>query len=175
VAAAGCRTFHVHARNAVLRGLSPRENREVPRLRYGEVYRLKREFPELEVVLNGGIADSAAIESHLRQVDGVMIGRAAYANPWLLADAGTSRAAVVRTMANYARRVPALRHVTRHMLGLFHGHRRARLWRRMLSDAARLSRNDPALLEEALAAVESHPEETSHECGTEARHVRIGS
>jgi tRNA-dihydrouridine synthase A len=175
VAAAGCRTFHVHARNAILKGLSPKENREVPRLRYQEVYRLKGEFPQLEIVMNGGIADPGAIESHLRHVDGVMIGRAAYANPWLIADPGASRAAVVRAMADYACGVPALRHVSRHMLGLYHGHRRARLWRRMLSDAGRLSQNDPALLEEALAAVESAPQENSHERRFEARQVRFGS
>ncbi len=173
VAAAGCKTFIVHARNAVLKGLSPRQNREIPPLKYPYVYRLKRDFPQLEIVVNGGIADPAAIESHLRRVDGVMIGRAAYGNPWLIADQGKSRAAVVRAMARYARRVPALRQVTRHMLGLFHGHARARLWRRMLSDAARLSHNDPALLGEALAAVESAPQETPHERGMEARQARL--
>jgi tRNA-dihydrouridine synthase A len=160
LAAAGCRTFIVHARNAVLKGLSPRENREVPRLRHEEVYRLKRDFPALEIVINGGIADREAIAAHLQHVDGVMLGRAAYHDPWLLAGAGITRAGVARRMAEYAaREVQAgtpLRHVARHMLGLFHGHPRARLWRRMLSDPARLLRNDPVLLLDALAAVEDN-------------------
>jgi tRNA-dihydrouridine synthase A len=156
VAEAGCRTFIAHARNAVLKGLSPKENREVPRLRYDEVYRLKREFPHLEIVINGGIAQKAEIESQLGKVDGVMLGRAAYHNPWVIAGPGRTRSGVVHAMAGYAAgQGTTLRHITRHMLGLFHGHPRARRWRQMLSDPARLSRNDPALLLEALDAVES--------------------
>ena len=155
VAAAGCGTFIVHARNAVLKGLSPKENREVPPLRYDYVYRLKRDFPALEIIINGGIVSIQEIEEHLKHVDGVMLGRAAYHNPWLLADAGKTRAEVVRKMANYAKGVPLIRHVTRHMLGLYHATPRARLWRRMLSDPARLERNDPVLLLDALDAVES--------------------
>ncbi|MBM3354962.1 MAG: tRNA dihydrouridine(20/20a) synthase DusA [Betaproteobacteria bacterium] len=164
VAEAGCRTFLVHARNAVLKGLSPKENREVPRLRYDEVYRLKREFPQLEIVINGGIASRAAVQAQAGLVDGVMLGRAAYHNPWLIAGEGITRAEVVRAMAGYARRQVSLRHVARHMLGLYHGHPRARRWRRILSDSTRLSRNDPALLLEALEAVESSNfQETSDE------------
>jgi tRNA-dihydrouridine synthase A len=156
VAEAGCRTFIAHARNAVLKGLSPKENREVPRLRYDEVHRLKREFPHLEIVINGGIAQKAEIESQLGKVDGVMLGRAAYHNPWVIAGPGRTRSGVVHAMAGYAAaQATTLRHITRHMLGLFHGHPRARRWRQMLSDPARLSRNDPALLLEALDAVES--------------------
>jgi len=164
VAEAGCRTFLVHARNAVLKGLSPKENREVPRLRYDEVYRLKREFPQLEIVINGGIASRTAIEAQAGLVDGVMLGRAAYHTPWLIAGEGITRAEVVRAMAGYARRQASLRHIARHMLGLYHGHPRARRWRRILSDSTRLSRNDPALLLEALEAVESpNFQETSDE------------
>ena len=155
VAAAGCRTFIVHARNAILKGLSPRENREVPPLKYDYVYRLKAEFPELEIVINGGITTWADITQHLAYVDGVMLGRAAYHNPWLLADPGRTRAQVVRAMYEYARGVESLRHVTRHMLGLYHGHRKARLWRRLLSDSERLRPNRPELLLEALEAVET--------------------
>jgi len=154
VAQAGCRTFIVHARNAVLKGLSPKENREIPPLKCDYVYRLKRDFPQLEIVINGGIVSQQQIQTHLRHVDGVMIGRAAYSNPWFLADAGRSRAEVVRAMYEYAKSVESLRQVTRHVLGLYHGMPRARLWRQMLSDAARLRRNDPALLLEALEAVE---------------------
>src|SRR5437870_4001826 len=155
VADAGCRTFIVHARNAVLKGLSPKENREVPPLKYEYVYRLKQDFPQLGIVINGGITSRQQIEEHLAHVDGVMLGRAAYHNPWLLADAGKTRADVVKRMAGYAKTVASLRQVTRHMLGLYHGHPRARLWRRLLSDSALLKQNDPGLLLDALDAVES--------------------
>jgi tRNA-dihydrouridine synthase A len=168
VARAGCKTFVVHARNAVLKGLSPKENREIPPLRYEIVQRLKRDFPELEIVTNGGLADWDAIEAQLARVDGVMLGRAAYHHPWLLAEADAriygngalpkSRAEVAAAMMAYAAREVAaggaLRHVTRHMLGLYHHAPRARLWRRILSDSARLARNDPRLIREALDAVE---------------------
>ena len=155
VAAAGCKTFIVHARNAILKGLSPKENREVPPLKYDYVYRLKDDFPDLEIVINGGIQTWDEIRGHLACVDGVMLGRAAYHNPWLLADAGKTRADVVRRMFEYAKNVDSLRHVTRHMLGLYHGHKKARLWRRLLSDADRLKRNRPELLLEALEVVEA--------------------
>jgi tRNA-dihydrouridine synthase A len=163
VAEAGCRTFIVHARNAVLKGLSPAGNRSVPPLRYAEVYRLRRDFPELEIVLNGGVTTREQITAHLGHVDGVMLGRAAYHDPWVLAAPGVTRAAVVHAMHAYAQRQAArgvhLRHVARHMLGLYHGQPRARLWRRMLSDPALLSRGDPDLLLEAQQAVESAAEE----------------
>jgi tRNA-dihydrouridine synthase A len=161
VAGAGCSTFIVHARNAWLKGLSPKQNREVPPLKHEFVYRLKRELPQLTIVINGGISTWPEIESHLAQVDGVMLGRAAYHNPWLLARDGgpPERALVVRAMHTYAQREcargAALRHITRHMLGLYHGTLRARRWRQMLSDAKRLAANDPGLLLEALDAVES--------------------
>ena len=158
LAEAGCRTFIVHARIAVLKGLSPKENREVPPLDYDFVYRLKEAFPQLEIVINGGVSSWPEIERHLSRVDGVMLGRAAYHNPWILASAGTQRAEVVRAMYEYASAQvaagTALRHITRHMLGLYHGHPRARLWRRMLSDPAHLAANDPRLLLEVLDAVE---------------------
>lgn len=158
VSEAGCTTFFVHARNAILKGLSPKENREIPPLRYDHVYRLKRDFPHLTVVLNGGLTTAAQVREQLAHVDGVMIGRAAYHDPWLLADAGKTRAEIVRAMVPYVERVVAsggaVRNVARHMLGLYHGTRRARLWRRMMSDSAALRRNDPRLLLEALDAVE---------------------
>jgi len=153
VAEAGCRTFIVHARNAILKGLSPKENREIPPLRYEYVYRLKRELPQLEIVVNGGIVSAKAIEEHLRHVDGVMLGRAAYHDPWVIADIGNTRERVVQNMYEYAKKHLPLRQVTRHMLGLFHSMPRARLWRRMLSDAALLAGNRPELLLEALEAV----------------------
>jgi tRNA-dihydrouridine synthase A len=165
---AGATAFIVHARNAVLKGLSPKENREVPPLRYDVVRRLKRDFPSVTIVLNGGLTDHAAIERELPFVDGVMLGRAAYHDPWLLAQADWklfgdapsthSRADVLRAMAAYAesqtaRGVP-LRAIVRHMLGLYHGQSNGRVFRRLLSDAAKLRDAGPAVLHEALAAVE---------------------
>jgi tRNA-dihydrouridine synthase A len=169
VAAAGCEVFIVHARNAVLKGLSPKENREVPPLRYDVVHRLKRDFPTLTIVLNGGLADWDGIERELAHVDGVMLGRAAYHDPYVLAEADRrlfdadaavrSREHVVRAMYDYARQEikygTPLRSIARHMLGLYHGQPRARLWRQMLSDATRLARNDAALLLEAVDATQS--------------------
>ncbi len=166
VADAGCTIFIVHARNAWLKGLSPKENREVPPLRYDFVQRLKREFPALTIVLNGGLVDLVAIEAQLPAVDGVMLGRAAYHDSWLLAKADArlfggaprARAEVVQAMIAYAERQRAggvaLRQIARHMLGLYHGVPRARLWRQRLSDAARLAANDPGLLAEARELVE---------------------
>ena len=179
ISEAGCRTFIVHARNAVLKGLSPKENREVPPLKYDYVYRLKQDFPSLEIVINGGIASSLSIEKHLLHVDGAMLGRAAYHDPWVVSDPGNDRRKVVIAMHAYSRKALSkeiqLRHIARHMLGLFHGHHRARLWRRMLSDAARLSRNDPALLLEALDAVEStSSKEMPHERGSQTRPIQVG-
>jgi tRNA-dihydrouridine synthase A len=154
VAEAGCRTFIVHARNAVLKGLSPKENREIPPLKYDYVHQLKHDFPKLEIVINGGITTRAQVDEQLRKVDGVMLGRAAYHDPWVLADAGKTRADVVRAMVAYAGRHLPLRQVTRHMLGLYHGQPHARIWRRMLSDSERLKTNGPELLLEALELVE---------------------
>lgn len=166
VARAGCSTFIVHARNAILKGLSPKDNRSVPPLQYGYVYRLKEAFPELGIVANGGIGSLAAIDAHSARVDGVMLGRAAYHDSYLLAAADArlsggvapTRAEVVRAMAVYAERErrggTPLRAITRHLLGLYQGEPRARGWRRMLSDAARLARGEPGLLLEALALVE---------------------
>ncbi len=168
VAAAGCEVFIVHARNAVLKGLSPKENREVPRLRYDVVHRLKREFPALTIVLNGGLTTWPAIERELALVDGVMVGRAAYHDPMLLATvdwrlfdvdtAPPTRARVVQALVPYVaaqrdRGVP-LRAIARHMLGLYHGMPGGRRFRQLLSDSARLADAGPELLMEALAEVE---------------------
>ena len=168
VAEAGCSVFIVHARNAWLKGLSPKENRELPPLRYDLVRRLKREFPALTIVINGGLVDLAGIEDQLEHVDGVMLGRAAYHDSWLLAQADAhlfgaavparSRREVALEMRTYAERQRArgvaLRQIARHMLGLYHGMPHARLWRRLLSDPARLAANDPALIDEAVERVE---------------------
>jgi len=168
VAAAGCEVFIVHARNAVLTGLSPKENREVPRLRYDVVHRLKREFPALVIVLNGGLTTWPAIERELTHVDGVMVGRAAYHDPMLLATvdwrlfgvetAPPTRARALQALVPYVaaqrdRGVP-LRAIARHMLGLYHGMPGGRRFRQLLSDSARLADAGPELLTEALAEVE---------------------
>jgi tRNA-dihydrouridine synthase A len=171
VGAAGCTTFIVHARKAILRGLSPKDNRQIPPLKYAYVYRLKREFPSYSIIINGGIDDWHAIEQHLPHVDGVMLGRAIYHDPYLLADvdrrcydpgaATPSREQVVAAMVSYAEQAVAhgtlLRNITRHMLGLFHHLPGARNWRRMLSDAQLLRANDPTLLLRALDAVRTLP------------------
>jgi tRNA-dihydrouridine synthase A len=149
LAQAGCEVFIVHARNAWLQGLSPKENREVPPLRYDFVYQLKRDFPALTFALNGGVVGDAAIAAHLAQTDGVMLGREAYHNPWAMidwdrrfwADDGTSapsREAVEAAMVSYmevqAKAGVPWSHVARHMLGLWHGMPGARAWRRVGSD-----------------------------------------
>ena len=168
VSDAGCSVFIVHARNAVLKGLSPKENREIPPLRYDVVRRLKREFPALTIVLNGGLVVWEAIERELANVDGVMLGRAAYHDPYLLADVDRrlfgetapppSRAEIVEELTSYARaqhsRGVSLRAITRHVLGLYHGVRGGRRFRQMLSDATQLRAENPALLAAALREVE---------------------
>ena len=164
VAESGCRVFIVHARKAWLSGLSPKENREVPELRYEWVYRLKREYPELTVVLNGGITSTAEVVEHLDHVDGVMLGRAAYHNPWILAELQAllfatrgvaSREEAVQALTRYlrlqvSRGVPA-KNVSRHLLGLFQGQPGARRWRRYISQHAHLEPDNERLLLEALA------------------------
>ena len=149
VADAGCTVFIVHARNAWLQGLSPKQNREVPPLRHDTVYRLKRDFPALTIVLNGGVTCDADIEAHLAQVDGVMVGREAYHQPWLLSGwdrrffgdtsaPAPDRDLVEAQMVDYMDRVAASgepwSHVSRHMLGLRHGLPGARHWRQVWSD-----------------------------------------
>jgi tRNA-dihydrouridine synthase A len=170
VAAAGCRTFVVHARKALLSGLSPKENREIPPLLYATVYRLKADFPTLRIILNGGVDTLTAVEAHLAAgVDGVMVGRKAYADPYWLTDVeaafldrvGTwqrpSRAAIVMAMAHYAeqemRKGIRLHHITRHMLGLYHGQPGARAWRRFLSTRGCAADAGPELLLESLQMV----------------------
>jgi tRNA-dihydrouridine synthase A len=149
VAPAGCDTFIVHARKAWLRGLSPKENREVPPLDYPRVHRLKRDFPALRIVVNGGLTDLDATARQLEHVDGVMLGRAAYQDPWLVASldaalfAGREPATLERVLARFLPYVESelaagtpLRSMTRHLLGLRAGQAGGRRWRRELSELA---------------------------------------
>ena len=164
VADAGCDVFIVHARNAVLKGLSPKENREIPPLRYESVRRLKHDFPRLAFVLNGGLTTLDAIETQLTHVDGAMVGRIAYHEPWLLAQVDArffgekspvgSRDEVIVSLARYAEcelaRGTSLRAIVRHVLGLYHGVSGGRRFRRILSDAGRLRDADVGLLADAV-------------------------
>ena len=149
VAEAGCRVFIVHARNAWLKGLSPKENREIPPLRYEIVHRLKREFPDLVIAVNGGLKTCEEIAGELAQVDGVMVGRDAYHNPWSLSDwdarffgeapSELTREGVEEAMVAYMEREAAARGtpwyaIARHMLGLYNGLPGARRWRQVWSD-----------------------------------------
>jgi tRNA-dihydrouridine synthase A len=150
VAAAGCSVFIVHARKAWLRGLSPKENREIPPLNYPWVYQLKKDFPQLSIVINGGIQTLQECQTHLEHVDGVMIGREAYQNPWMLAEVDSlligkdkpanSRDEVIAALLPYAEQQLArgahLNHITRHILGLYQGVPGARKFRRHLSENA---------------------------------------
>ncbi|QEY26333.1 tRNA dihydrouridine(20/20a) synthase DusA [Neisseria zalophi] len=166
-----CRTFIVHARNAWLDGLSPKENREIPPLKYEYIYQLKRDFPTLEIIINGGITTNEQIAEHLQYVDGVMIGREAYHNPMVMRDwdrlfYGDSGRPIeyeelVERLFQYSRlKIKAgngviLPHIVRHALGLMHGLNKARIWRRMLSDANLLKNNDGSLILEAWQEVKN--------------------
>jgi tRNA-dihydrouridine synthase A len=166
VAECGCSVFIVHARKAWLSGLSPKQNREVPELQHERVYRLKEEFPGLTVVLNGGITTVAEAERHLPRLDGVMLGRAAYHDPWILAELQerlfgfrgvADREEAVKALSDYlARQVRAgvpVKHVSRHVLGLFSGQPGARSWRRYISQHAHLDAANERLLLQALDAM----------------------
>ncbi|HEX7649180.1 MAG TPA: tRNA dihydrouridine(20/20a) synthase DusA [Noviherbaspirillum sp.] len=174
IADAGCKTFIVHARNAILKGLSPKENREIPPLKPEYAYQLKRDFPHLEILINGGVKTLAEIDAHLEHVDGVMLGREAYHNPYLMAafdaryygdeTAPKTRAEILQAMlpyiadqlARYGKGGTGLRlnSITRHMLGLMTGLPGARTFRQTLSDAKKLAAGDPALLLEAAARMQ---------------------
>lgn len=169
VAAAGCGTLILHARKALLAGLNPKQNREVPPLRYDIVHRLKRDFPGLQIVVNGGIRTLGQAVDQLRQVDGVMVGREAYWNPYALAaweralfgiaEPAPNRIEIVLRLLPYVERELAegtpLKAITRHILGLFTGLPGARAWRRHLSEAAHRPGAGTEAIEDALRLVEA--------------------
>jgi tRNA-dihydrouridine synthase A len=178
VGESGCRTFIVHARKAWLKGLSPKENREIPPLDYDRVKRLKVNNPDLSISLNGGIITLDEAERHLSWADGVMIGRAAYSNPYILAAVDSrfyddsrrvpSRHEIARAMQDYADRqadlgVP-IKSITRHLMGLFNGLPGARLWRRYLSENAPRAEAGSQIIRQASVYVPEFP-------GTEAPEI----
>ncbi|MES9901520.1 MAG: tRNA dihydrouridine(20/20a) synthase DusA, partial [Sedimenticola sp.] len=167
VADAGCSTFIVHARKAWLQGLSPKENREIPPLSYETVYRLKDDFPSLEIIINGGILTLDGAERYLERVDGVMIGREAYHNPWILLEADRrlygddhplpSRHQLIEQLMPFVEREFAagiqISKITRHILGLFNGQPGARAWRRHISENAHCRGAGPEVILEAAKRV----------------------
>src|SRR5262249_54680017 len=164
VRATGCNVFIVHARKAWLEGLSPKENRDIPPLNYARVYRLKRDFPELTVIINGGIASVADVHEHLQHVDRVLLGRTAYQEPYRLAEIeqeifGTAlpdRDEVLAELKPYVdahlARGDRLQHISRHILGLYQGLPGARAFRRLLSERAHRADAGYEIVEQAIAA-----------------------
>jgi tRNA-dihydrouridine synthase A len=173
VAAAGCEVFVVHARKAWLSGLSPKENREIPPLRYEQVYRLKQEFPQLAIAINGGIRSLEDCEQHLQHVDGVMLGREAYENPYLLAQVDSRLFGDTRTPPTRAEAALRLRpyieqelaggtslgQITRHILGLYKGQPGGRAFRRHLSENAHRKHAGWTVVEDAIALTERRPDD----------------
>jgi tRNA-dihydrouridine synthase A len=167
VAQAGCRTFIIHARKAWLQGLSPKENREIPPLRYEVVHAIKQDFPQLEVVINGGITTLEEVQGHLKWMDGVMIGRVVYHNPYFLAQIDQhfygdfhpllTRHEIIEAFLPYVEQQLiqniTLSSMTRHILGLFQGQPGSRAWRRCLSENAHRPRSGIEIIQEALRQV----------------------
>ena len=165
IASAGCKTFIVHARKAWLSGLSPKQNREVPPLRYDLVYQLKKDFPQLEIIINGGITTLNQSEELLKHVDGVMMGREAYQNPYIMSEVDKrffgaanellSRQMIVKELVPYIQEQlkseVRLNSVSRHILGLFHGEPGARGWRRYISENVSKSGADENVILKALS------------------------
>ena len=168
VAAGGCKTFIIHARKAILKGLSPKENREIPPLIYDRVYRIKSRYPELEIIINGGITDFSAIHTHCQFVDGVMVGREAYQNPYMLAQVDSllfnesaqplSRIQYLEKYLPYVQEQlqmgTPLQHITRHLLGLFKGQQGGKQFRRHLSENSYKKTADISVLLDAIAYVD---------------------
>lgn len=165
---AGCKTFIIHARKAWLSGLSPKENREIPPLLYDRVYKIKQDFPNLEIIINGGILNTKQTTEHLKHCDGVMIGREAYQNPYVLAEIEQeifnnsnilTREEIAKKMTEYAARQKEkydtpVKSITRHILGLYQNQIGAKAWRRHLSENAPLKDADHTVILDALSAIE---------------------
>ena len=163
----GCKTFIIHARKAWLKGLSPKQNREIPELNYDRVYQLKKDFPELEIIINGGISSIQDSVNHLHQLDGVMIGREAYTNPYLLAEVdqkvyGEKKSVIKREeiaekfcqyVDNEMGKGEKLHSMTRHILGLFKGVKGAKQFRRHISENAQGEKASIDVLYDALKKV----------------------
>mgnify|MGYP003772710965 CR=1 FL=1 len=184
--AAGVEQFIVHARKAWLEGLSPAENRDVPPLDYPLVYRLKEAFPNLTIVINGGIDTMADAKGHLDHVDGVMMGREAYKNPYILTnvdslfygDAHTppTREQVIEQLVPYGERLHAegipMHCLTRHILGLYHGQAGGKLWRRFLSESVSDKSVEPDILLRSLDCVSRHEDRRVHVAGLQETHMQ---
>jgi tRNA-dihydrouridine synthase A len=166
IASTGCSTFIIHARKAWLQGLSPKQNREIPPLRYDVVRQIKQDFPQLTIILNGGIKTIADVDAELPHVDGIMIGRAAYSNPYFLSEIQQkyladknikTRSEIIQQFIPYVREQICngikLNSMTRHILGLFQGQRGAAIWRRYLSQHACKQDADVGVIEDALKLV----------------------
>ena len=168
VAATGCETFIIHARKAWLQGLSPKQNREIPPLNYDRVHRLKQSFPKLTILLNGGLENIEMIEKNVQELDGIMLGRAAYHNPWILHSVdpvfanqappcGTRRDAVLAMIPYIDEQVGKglfLHRITRHMLGLYHAQPGGRMWRQIISTESCKPGADSSVILRALDVVE---------------------
>ena len=169
VSESGCKTFIVHARKAWLKGLSPKQNRDVPPLNYELVYQMKREFPELEIIINGGIKTVAECQEHLGQVDGVMVGREAYHNPYMMTDVDASiydnagnalsRMDVLELFMEYMQQQMSegvyLKSMSRHLLGLFTGEKGAKAWRRYISENAHKEGSGIEVIEKAASFIQT--------------------
>ncbi len=169
VSEAGCDTFIIHARKAILNGLSPKENREIPPLCYEHVHKIKQESPTLNITINGGFTKLDQIKSHLQHVDGVMVGRAAYQNPFMLAEADnilfedsspiSTREEILNEFKNYVdeqiKQGINIKSLTRHIIGLYQGQPGARKYRRMLSDAIPENKNNIQFLDNVIQYISS--------------------
>lgn len=191
VANAGCRHFIIHARKAWLKGLNPKQNRNLPPLHYERVYRLKKDFPSVQFTLNGGITDIQQIENHLAKVDGVMAGREAYQNPWIIKEiddylfangfSGAYRSApahtrrdIVQAYLPYVEKQLSqgvyLSRMTRHMLGLFHAQAGAKVWRRYLSEQGVKKNAGIEVIQQALKLVDEYDNVNSLRADYQAQH-----
>jgi tRNA-dihydrouridine synthase A len=176
VADAGCQTFIIHARKAWLKGLSPKQNRDIPPLDYDKVYRLKKDFPQLEIILNGGVTTLGDTKTHLEHVDGVMMGREAYQNPYLLAEVDRelycdhlpppTREQILESFAVFMEEELAkgtkLSHMTRHILGLYQGMPGGRKFRRYISEHAHRPDAGIEVLYGAMAAMQGTQTHTTN-------------